>query len=100
MPSWTKDQENAIYSKGGKIIVSAAAGSGKTAVLSERVIEYILNGGNVNDLGVNNEVYRYIKNKRIVDKKGNVLSLETKTLLNFIVRQVLRTITQNQELKE
>jgi len=50
MPSWTKDQEKAIYSKGGKIIVSAAAGSGKTAVLSERVIEYILNGGNVNDL--------------------------------------------------
>ena len=48
MPNWTKDQALAINKRGGKIIVSAAAGSGKTAVLSERVIEFILNGGEVN----------------------------------------------------
>ena len=35
---WTTDQENAIYSK-GNTIVTAAAGSGKTAVLVERVIK-------------------------------------------------------------
>ena len=35
---WTTDQENAIYSK-GNTIVTAAAGSGKTAVLVERVIQ-------------------------------------------------------------
>ena len=45
MPNWTKEQSLAIEQRGGKIIVSAAAGSGKTAVLSERVIEFILNGG-------------------------------------------------------
>ena len=50
MPSWTKDQELAINERGGKIIVSAAAGSGKTAVLSERVIKYVLSGGNIDDL--------------------------------------------------
>ena len=50
MPNWTKDQALAINKRGGKIIVSAAAGSGKTAVLSERVIEFILNGGEVNRL--------------------------------------------------
>ena len=50
MPSWTKDQELAITTKGGKVIISAAAGSGKTAVLSERVITYVLNGGSINRL--------------------------------------------------
>lgn len=50
MPSWTKDQKLAIETRGGKIIVSAAAGSGKTAVLSQRVIELILSGTNVDEL--------------------------------------------------
>lgn len=50
MPSWTKDQSLAINERGGKIIVSAAAGSGKTAVLSQRVIKYVLDGGNITDL--------------------------------------------------
>lgn len=34
---WTENQEKAINARGSKILVSAAAGSGKTAVLSERV---------------------------------------------------------------
>ena len=38
MPKWTKEQEEAIYKRGKNIIVSAGAGSGKTAVLSERVL--------------------------------------------------------------
>ncbi len=38
---WTNEQLNAIYGNGGDILVSAAAGSGKTAVLTERVIEKI-----------------------------------------------------------
>lgn len=50
MPSWTKDQSLAITTRGGKIIVSAAAGSGKTAVLSERVIKLILEGVSVDEL--------------------------------------------------
>ncbi len=36
---WTKSQQQAIDCKGGSVIVSAAAGSGKTAVLVERVIK-------------------------------------------------------------
>ena len=36
---WTDEQWQAIYDKGHNIIVSAGAGSGKTAVLSERVLE-------------------------------------------------------------
>ena len=40
---WTTEQENAINSTGGSILVSAAAGSGKTSVLVERVIKQITN---------------------------------------------------------
>ncbi len=38
---WTKDQENSIYAKPSEIVVSAAAGSGKTQVLTTRIIERI-----------------------------------------------------------
>ncbi len=40
---WTKEQEQAIYEKGSNILVAAAAGSGKTAVLVERMIQKIIN---------------------------------------------------------
>ncbi len=38
---WTEEQSQAIHGRGGSILVSAAAGSGKTAVLVERVIQAI-----------------------------------------------------------
>ena len=41
--AWTKEQEKAIYQKGDNILVAAAAGSGKTAVLVERIINKITN---------------------------------------------------------
>ena len=40
---WTKEQQQAIYEKGRNILVAAAAGSGKTAVLVERIINKIIN---------------------------------------------------------
>ena len=42
MPEWTKEQKKAIDSRKGSILVSAAAGSGKTAVLVQRVIERLM----------------------------------------------------------
>ncbi|MEB8133150.1 helicase-exonuclease AddAB subunit AddA [Mammaliicoccus sciuri] len=39
---WTDDQWKAIYSEGKDILVAAAAGSGKTAVLVERIIQKIM----------------------------------------------------------
>lgn len=45
--AWTKEQEAAIYTRGSNIIVSAGAGSGKTAVLSERILDYCLNGNDI-----------------------------------------------------
>ena len=50
MPKWTEEQALAINEKGKNIIVSAGAGSGKTAVLSERVLTHVLNGMDIDDL--------------------------------------------------
>ncbi len=47
---WTPEQENAINSTGGSILVSAAAGSGKTSVLVERVIKQIIDLDNPIDI--------------------------------------------------
>ncbi|MBQ8062815.1 MAG: UvrD-helicase domain-containing protein, partial [Clostridia bacterium] len=38
-PKWTPEQQHAIGARGGTLIVRAAAGSGKTAVLVERCIQ-------------------------------------------------------------
>ena len=40
--NWTKEQAQAIYQKDSNILVAAAAGSGKTAVLVERIINKII----------------------------------------------------------
>ncbi|WP_034422323.1 helicase-exonuclease AddAB subunit AddA [Thermanaerosceptrum fracticalcis] len=41
-PAWTREQETAIYYRGENILVAAAAGAGKTAVLVERIIQRVL----------------------------------------------------------
>ena len=47
---WTDEQWRSIYLRGKNILVSAGAGSGKTAVLTERVFQRIKEGINVNEL--------------------------------------------------
>ena len=39
--AWTQGQRQVIDYRGGDLLVSAAAGSGKTAVLVERIVEMI-----------------------------------------------------------
>src|SRR5690625_3829900 len=46
MVKWTKEQQLAIDESGKNILVSAAAGSGKTAVLVERIIQKLLHKEN------------------------------------------------------
>ena len=48
--AFTKEQQLAIDKEGSNIIVSAGAGSGKTAVLTERVIRKLKQGIDVNHL--------------------------------------------------
>lgn len=74
--AWTKDQEEAITRVGSNIIVSAGAGSGKTAVLTERTIRKLLNGGNINRLLIltfTNAAAAEMKNRiRKAIKKANL----------------------------
>ncbi|MBR4039811.1 MAG: helicase-exonuclease AddAB subunit AddA [Clostridia bacterium] len=44
MPNWTQQQLDAITDRGHSLIVCAAAGSGKTAVLVERIVQLIKEG--------------------------------------------------------
>ena len=48
--AWTNEQLEVITKTGKNIIVSAGAGSGKTAVLTERVIRKIKSGTHINEL--------------------------------------------------
>ena len=50
MPKWTEEQQLAIDKDKTNIIVSAGAGSGKTAVLTARVIRKLKNHVNINEL--------------------------------------------------
>ena len=50
MTRWTPEQLEAIEKTGSNIIVSAGAGSGKTAVLSQRVIDKLEKGIHINEL--------------------------------------------------
>ena len=50
MPRWTNEQLDAINKSGTNIIVSAGAGSGKTAVLSERVLRILKEGTHIDEL--------------------------------------------------
>lgn len=46
---FTPEQSAAIQAK-GKVIVSASAGSGKTTVMIKKVVDYVVNGGDLDEL--------------------------------------------------
>ena len=50
MPTWTPAQQQAIDARNSETLVSAAAGSGKTAVLIEHVLGLLREGGRVDRL--------------------------------------------------
>lgn len=48
--NWTREQKQVIEGREKSLLVSAAAGSGKTAVLVERIIQMITEGENPKDI--------------------------------------------------
>jgi len=74
---WTAEQEQAIYKEGTNIIVSAGAGSGKTAVLSERVLRKVKDGIDIRKILIltfTNEAAGEMKNRiRKKIKKAGIL---------------------------
>ncbi len=51
MPEWTPQQARAIAARGGLVLCDAAAGSGKTAVLTERVVRLLTDPDNPLQVG-------------------------------------------------
>lgn len=47
---WTQAQRQTIEARGGNLLVSAAAGSGKTAVLAERIVSLVREGKRIDEL--------------------------------------------------
>ncbi len=63
---WTEEQQEAISKEGSNIIVSAGAGSGKTAVLSERVLRKVSEGVDIRNILIltfTNEAAGEMKNR-------------------------------------
>ncbi len=91
MPKWTKEQSDAINKSGSNIIVSAGAGSGKTAVLSERVITKLKQNIDIENLLVLTftnaaaaEMKERIRNKIIKENLNNQLEkVDTADITTF-----------------
>ena len=88
MTRWTEEQELAINKSGMNIIVSAGAGSGKTAVLTERVIRKLKNGEDINNLLIltfTNAAAREMKDRiRSAIRKSGLISQLEKIDSSFI----------------
>ena len=69
---WTADQQKAIEARDGTLLVSAAAGSGKTAVLVERVIQRICDAEN--PCGVENMLIVTFTNAAAAQMKDKIQS--------------------------
>lgn len=78
--AWTTDQENAIKARDCNLLVSAAAGSGKTAVLVERIIQRVLDKDNAVDID-SIMVVTFTK-AAAGEMKGRLLSAFEKALKN------------------
>lgn len=69
---WTNDQQKAIDARDGTLLVSAAAGSGKTAVLVERVIRRICDSDN--PCGIENLLIVTFTNAAAMQMKSKILT--------------------------
>lgn len=85
--NWTPSQAQAIHARGGKILVSAAAGSGKTAVLVERVISRMLDDENPVDA-----------NRMLVVTFSNAAALEMRQRIMARIEKQLRENPEDQRL--
>src|SRR5690625_3607178 len=86
---WTKEQEEAIYSEGRDILVSAAAGSGKTAVLVERIIQKLLSTNNPVDI-----------DSLLVVTFTNKAAQEMRTRVGLALEQALAQYPTSRHLKK
>lgn len=89
--NWTDEQLTAINKDNTSIIVSAGAGSGKTAVLTERVIRKIRDGNNINELLILTFTNKAANEMRERIRKALKKKLEFKDQLNLINQAYITT---------
>ena len=73
---WTEQQEQAISAGGSDILVSAAAGSGKTAVLTERIKQLVIDKG----ISVDNMLIVTFSNAAASEMKEKIIKALRKAL--------------------
>jgi len=92
--AYTKDQQKVINTRGCNVLVSAAAGSGKTAVLVERIISIITNKENlisIDDLLI--VTFTHTAASEMKERIGNgiEIAIESATddrVLNHLIKQL------------
>lgn len=103
---WTAEQEQAIYTKDCNLLVAAGAGSGKTAVLVERIINKIINDGvDIDRLlvvtftnaaasemreRIADRIYKEIENKPGLQKQISLLGKASITTMHSFCLRVIR----------
>ncbi|MCD2255842.1 helicase-exonuclease AddAB subunit AddA [Agrilactobacillus fermenti] len=86
MVQFTEDQQKAINHTGHDILVSASAGSGKTAVLVQRVIQKVLTGTDVDQL--------------LIVTFTRLAAQEMKTRIQTAVEQQIQQLTAKEQLTQ
>ena len=88
-PKWTEEQEQVIELRDRNILVSAAAGSGKTAVLVERIITEITQGDSPKDI-----------DKLLVVTFTKAAAAEMRTRIGEALEEKLREEPENQHIQK
>ncbi|MEG0250084.1 MAG: UvrD-helicase domain-containing protein [Peptostreptococcus sp.] len=86
---WTKEQESVIQNRGSNLLVAAAAGSGKTAVLIERIIQLILDKENPIDV-----------DKLLVVTFTKAAASEMKERVGLAIEKALENDSDNKHLQK
>lgn len=86
--NWTAEQTQVIESRNRNLLVSAAAGSGKTAVLVERIIRMVTEGDHPLDI-----------DKLLVMTFTNAAAAEMRERIGAAIEQKLRETPENEHLQ-
>lgn len=86
--TWTKDQERVINSRNRNLLVSAATGSGKTAVLVERIVQMLVDNEHPVDL-----------DRLLVMTFTNVAAAEMRERIGRAISKKLEENPQNHRLR-
>jgi len=94
---YTEKQKEAIYTNGCNILVAAAAGSGKTAVLTERIVQKVINKDNPQNIdslliGTFTEAATSEMRQRIASKLDKAFEIAEKNN-DFLAEHISKQIT-------